>query len=126
MKGYFVLASSGAERFNFNLKAGNHEVILTSLVYKSKEEALGGIDAVRRNASDPARFERKLAKDNSPYFVLLDESGKTIGRSEMYQASSAMENGIRSVMTNGPTTLVKGLDTAPTAPARPTPKCGDE
>ncbi len=117
MKGYFVLASSGAERFNFNLKAGNHEVILTSLAYKSKEEALVGIDAVRRNAGDPARFERKLAKDNSPYFVLLDENGKTIGRSEMYLSSSAMENGIKSVMSNGPSTCVKGLDTTSTESA---------
>ena len=36
MKGYFHLASNAAGHFSFNLKAGNHEVILTSQAYKAK------------------------------------------------------------------------------------------
>jgi len=110
MKGYFHLTSSDAGRFTFNLKAGNHEVILTSQVYRSKQDALDGIESVRTNAPNAARFQRKVAKDNSPYFVLLAANGQTIGKSEMYSENAAMENGIKSVMANGPTTFVKGLD----------------
>jgi uncharacterized protein YegP (UPF0339 family) len=110
MKGYFHLASNAAGHFTFNLKARNHEVILTSQVYKAKEDALDGIESVRTNSPDASRYQRKIAKDNSPYFVLLAENGQIIGKSEMYSENAAMENGIKSVMTNGTTTFVKGLD----------------
>jgi len=110
MKGYFELASNDAGRFTFNLKAGNHQVILTSQVYASKRDALEGIESVRMNSPIASRFQRKIAKDDSPYFVLLAANGQTIGKSEMYSENAAMENGIKSVMANGPTTFVKGLD----------------
>lgn len=110
LKAYFDLKSSGAERFSFKLKAGNHEVILTSRVYRTKEDALEAVDSVRKNAADPSRYDRQLATDNSLYFVLLAESGETIGRSEMHSSSAARESGIASVMKDGPTTSVKGLD----------------
>jgi uncharacterized protein YegP (UPF0339 family) len=110
MKGYFHLASNDAGRFTFNLKAGNHEVILTSQVYQSKQDALAGIESVRINSADDSRFQRKTAKDDSPYFVLLAGNGQTIGKSEMYSSTASMENGIKSVMANGASTFVKGLD----------------
>ncbi len=110
MKGYFQLASSAAGRFRFNLRAGNHQVILTSQSYTTKQGALDGIESVRANAPIAARFERKVAKDSSPYFVLLAANGQTIGKSEMYSTNAAMEGGIASVMSNGPSTSVKGLD----------------
>jgi uncharacterized protein len=110
MKGYFHLTSNDAGHFTFNLKAANHEVILTSQVYKTKQDALDGIESVRISAPNASRFQRKIAKDNSPYFVLLAENGQTLGRSEMYSENSGMENGIKSVMANGTSTFVKGLD----------------
>lgn len=110
MPGYYQLNSSANGKFSFSLRAGNHEVILTSQTYASKADALGGIDSVRKNAAFPARFQRKTAKDNSPYFVLTADNGQTLGRSEMYTSTSAMENGIASVATNAAATSVKGLD----------------
>jgi len=110
MSGYFELATSAAGRFSFNLKAGNHQVILTSQSYTSKQDALNGIESVRTNASIDSRFERKIAKNDAPYFLLLAANGQTIGKSEMYSTNAAMENGVKSVMRNGTTTLVKGVD----------------
>ena len=107
--GYFELNSGGAGRFTFNLKAGNHEVILTSKVYKTRQDALHDIEAVRRNSLIAARFERNVAKNNSPYFVLLADNGQTLGRSEMVATRAAMENGIQSVMANRGSILVNGL-----------------
>lgn len=54
MAGYFVLKKSG-DQFMFNLKAGNHEVILTSERYVSKKNAEGGIASVRTNSGDDGR-----------------------------------------------------------------------
>ena len=40
MAGHYELKKSGATGAMFNLKAGNHEVILTSGTYTSKDAAL--------------------------------------------------------------------------------------
>lgn len=109
MAGVFELKSSAGGKYMFNLKAGNSQVILTSETYSNKAGAQSGIDSVKANAPNDARFERKTAKDNSPYFVLKAANGEPIGKSEMYSSASAMENGIASVKTNAPTAAVKDL-----------------
>ena len=106
MAGYFVLKKSG-DQFMFNLKAGNHEVILTSERYVSKKNAEGGIASVRTNSGDDGRYERKTSKAGEPYFVLTAANSQTIGKSEMYSSTSAMEGGIASCKTNGSSKEVK-------------------
>jgi uncharacterized protein YegP (UPF0339 family) len=110
MTGYFDLTCNDAGHYSFNLRAGNHEVILTSQVYRSKTAALAGIEAVRTSSALVGRFERRFAKDDSPYFVLLATNGQIVGRSELYKSAAAMETGIRSVIANGASTFVKGLE----------------
>ena len=95
MAGYFELKKSGATGYMFNLKAGNHEVILTSEIYSSKESAKNGIASVQTNSPKDDRYERKTAKDGSAFFVLTATNGQTIGKSEMYTSDAAMENGIK-------------------------------
>lgn len=109
MAGYFELKSAAGAKFMFNLKAGNHEVILTSEQYSSKQAAEGGIASVQQNASKDERYQRKTAKDNSPYFVLVAANGETIGRSEMYSSVGAMEGGIASVKANAPSATIKSI-----------------
>lgn len=107
MAGYFELKSAADGKSRFNLKAGNHETILTSQQYASKATAQAGIESVRTNSQIPARFERKTSKANEPYFVLNGGNGQVIGQSEMYSSAAGMENGIKSVATNAPTAPVK-------------------
>ena len=102
MAGTFSLEVGASGKYRFNLKAGNNQVILSSEQYDTKSAAQNGIESVRANAADDARYERKVAKNNSPYFVLKAKNGETIGKSEMYTSPSAMENGITSVKTNAP------------------------
>lgn len=106
MSGYYDLKRSG-DQYMFNLKAANHEVILTSERYTTKVSAQEGIKSVQQNSPIDARYQRKTASDNSPYFTLTTANGQAIGRSEMYSSTSARDNGIASVKTNGPTTTVK-------------------
>ncbi len=108
MPGYYELKKAANDQYMFNLKAANHEVILTSEMYSSKAAAQSGIESVRKNSTEDRNFERKTAKDQSPYFSLKSkDNGQTLGRSEMYKTAAAMENGIKSVMANGPSTTVK-------------------
>ena len=107
MAGYFELNSAADSKFRFNLRAGNHEVILTSQTYATKASALAGVESVKSNAQTDSRFERKVSKADEPYFVLSATNGQVIGQSEMYSSAAAMENGIRSVMANAPIATVK-------------------
>lgn len=109
MAGYFECKPAAGDQFMFNLKAGNHEIILTSERYAAKASCLAGIESVRKNAATDANFVRKVAKDQSNYFVLVAANSQTIGKSEMYSSTAAMEKGIASVKTNAVDAAVKDL-----------------
>jgi uncharacterized protein YegP (UPF0339 family) len=98
MAAKFELNQAAGGQYMFNLKAANGEVVLTSETYKQKRSAEEGIASVKANASHDSRFERKTAKDGSPYFVLKAANGEIIGKSEMYSSTSAMEKGIAAVV----------------------------
>ena len=109
MAGKFEITKSKSDKFLFNLKAGNGQVILTSMMFETLADAQKGIAAVISNSKDDGQFERKTASDNSPYFVLKNAEGKVAGKSEMYSSVSGMENGITSVKTNSQDSVIKDL-----------------
>ena len=102
MAGKFEITTRKNGEFQFNLKAGNGQVILTSEGYQAKASALNGVESVRKHSQDDGNFERLTAKDGSPYFTLKAGNGQVIGHSEMYSGNAACENGITSVKTNAP------------------------
>jgi uncharacterized protein len=107
MAGYYELVTDNAGEFRFNLKAGNHEVILSSEGYKAKASALNGIESVQKNSQDEDRFETRTNSKGEPYFILKAGNGQEIGRSEYYSSEAACANGIESVKKNGPSTEIK-------------------
>ncbi len=107
MAGTYVLKKASNGQYMFNLLAGNHEVILTSELYVSKSGAQNGIESVRTNSPHDSRYDRRTATSGAPYFVLKAANHEIIGKSEMYSSATAMETGIQSVKTNGPTAAVK-------------------
>ena len=107
MPGYYELATTNDGRYMFNLKAANHEAILTSESYVERSSAENGIASVRQHASDDENFERRTAADGSPFFVLAATNGRIIGRSEMYSSEAAMEHGIESVKTNADSEVLR-------------------
>ena len=102
MAGSFVIEKGSTGKYRFNLRAGNNEIILTSETYETKGSAENGIESVRKNSQDEARFLRKDAKDDSPYFVLTATNGQVIGTSEIYTSAGGRDNGIKSVAANAP------------------------
>ena len=100
--GKFEIKTTDSGKTMFNLKAANGQVILTSQSYASMDGCKNGIESVKKNAQSDAQFERKTAKDGSPFFTLNATNGQVIGQSEMYSSNDAMENGIASVKKNAP------------------------
>ena len=95
--------------FQFNLKASNGEVILTSEGYTTKAACLNGVESVKKNAVNEERFDKLVAKNGKPYFNLKATNGQVIGKSQMYASERNRDNGIASVMKNAPDAVVVEL-----------------
>jgi uncharacterized protein YegP (UPF0339 family) len=100
--GKFVIKTRANGEYQFNLLAGNGQNILASEGYKTKASCLNGIESVKKNSQDDARFERLEAKNGKPYFNLKATNGQIIGSSEMYESTASRDNGIESVKKNAP------------------------
>ena len=100
--GKFIITKRTNGEFQFNLRAGNGQVILTSEGYTTKASCNKGIESVKSNAPTGARYDRKVAKNGSYYFNLKAANGEVIGASQMYTTVDARDNGIESIKANAP------------------------
>lgn len=100
--GKFIIKTRKDGQFQFNLKAVNGQVILTSEAYKAKSSCLAGVESVKKNAAEDKRFEVLTAKNGKPYFNLKAGNGEVIGTSQMYASMATLKNGIASVKNNAP------------------------
>jgi len=107
--GKFEITTRKNGEFQFNLKAGNGQVILASEGYSSKGACQNGIESVKKNSQDDSKFERKTSSDGKPYFNLKASNGQVIGNSEMYESEASRENGIESVKKNAAEAQVADL-----------------
>mgnify|MGYP004579127941 CR=1 FL=1 len=114
--GSFVVKQT-ATGFNFALKAGNGETILTSEVYTTEAACMNGIESVKKNAAiaktedqtvedfekvTNPKFEMFTDKRGEYRFNLKARNGEIIGSSEGYKAKAGCRNGIESVVKNAP------------------------
>jgi uncharacterized protein len=107
--GKFTINTRKNGEFQFQLKAGNGQIILSSEGYSSKTSCQAGIDSVKNNSEDDGKYDRKTSANNKFYFNLKATNGQVIGTSEMYESETARENGISSVKTNAPDATVEDL-----------------
>ncbi|MEN2402121.1 YegP family protein [Flavobacterium sp. MC2016-06] len=98
--GKFVITKRTNGEFQFNLKAGNGQTILTSEGYTTKAACFNGVESVKMNSQDDNRFDRRESSNGRPYFNLRASNGQIIGSSEMYETVSARDNGVASVKAN--------------------------
>lgn len=107
--GKFVITKRTNGDFQFTLKATNGERILTSEGYSTKAGCQNGMDSVRTNAQNEARYDRKVAVNGEYYFNLRASNGEIIGTGELYESTAGRDNGIKSVKRNGPQATVADL-----------------
>jgi uncharacterized protein YegP (UPF0339 family) len=103
----FVISKRINDEYQFNLKAQNGQVILTSQGYTTKASCEDGIESVRTSAVADTNFDRNKSTDNKDYFNLRAGNNQVIGTSEMYENTSGMETGIASVMKNAPDATIE-------------------
>ncbi|HCO67192.1 MAG TPA: hypothetical protein DIT04_05470 [Dysgonomonas sp.] len=107
--GKFEITKRKNGEFQFNLKAGNGQIILTSEGYTTKTNCNKGIESVKKNAPVDERYDKKEAKNGKYFFNLKATNGQIIGSSEMYESMSGRDNGIESVKKNAPEAEVVDL-----------------
>jgi uncharacterized protein len=105
--GKFVITQRKDGEYQFNLKAGNGQVILTSQGYAAKASCLNGVESVRTNSADDSRFDRQTAANGKFYFNLKASNGQVVGNSQMYESEASRDNGIESVKNNAPDAAVE-------------------
>ena len=107
--GKFVVTVRKNGEFQFNLKATNGQVILTSEGYNTKAACMNGIESVKKNGPLAERYEIKVAKNGKPFFNLKASNGQVIGASQMYASERTMKAGIASVMQNANSPVVEEI-----------------
>ncbi len=75
--------SSAAEPFSF-VFSEDEKTILRSENYKEKRNALKGIESVKKNAGNDARYELKESSNGKFFFNLKASNGQVIGTSPLF------------------------------------------
>jgi uncharacterized protein YegP (UPF0339 family) len=105
--GKFVITKRTNGDFQFNLKANNGQVVLTSEGYTTKVSCQNGIQSVKNHSPYDSNYEKKTSTNGKYYFNLKATNGHVIGTSEMYESSSGRDSGIDSVKNNAPTASIE-------------------
>jgi uncharacterized protein YegP (UPF0339 family) len=102
LAGVYELKHNDKGEYSFVLKAANGQVVLRSQQYASRATAMAGIASVQTNSGSAERYEKLDASDGRCYFNLKAANQQVVGTSQMYTTTSARDDGIASVMSNGP------------------------
>lgn len=100
--GTFIIKQRTNGEYQFNLQADNGKNILTSEGYTARAGCEGGIESVRKNAPEDARYDRLDSSNGKFYFNLKATNGQVIGTSEMYETAGNRDEGIDAVMRVAP------------------------
>ncbi|MBU6359052.1 MAG: YegP family protein [Chloroflexota bacterium] len=95
MAGKIELKTTSNGKFMFNLKAGNGQIILTSNMFGTKDDAMKAV--AKLQAVTDSDIEVKTNAGGEAYFSIAG-----VGRSEGYSSKAGCDNGIESVKKNAP------------------------
>lgn len=107
--GQFEIFKRQNGQFQFNLKAGSGEIILTSEGYMTKDSCKKGIESVRRNSSDRSKFELLESRNGKNYFNLRAANGRVVATSKIYDSMPDRDNGVKAVQMTAPKAKVVDL-----------------
>lgn len=124
MAAKFEIYKDKAGEFRFRLKATNGQTILASEGYKARAGCMNGVESVRKNGPDDARYERKTTESGKFRFNLKSGNNQVIGTSESYETEKARDGGIESVKKNAPAAIIVDMTEPPGKSVPGTPPAG--
>lgn len=94
--------SDAAEPFTFSFLDEGGKSILRSENYKAKSSAVNGIESVKKNCTDDARYEMKEAKNGKLFFNLKSTNGQIVATSAMFDSSAERDSCVAGLKSQGP------------------------
>lgn len=85
----FQLKTSKDGQFFFNL-VENDKVLLKSEMYQQKCSCVNGIESVKKNCDNDARYVHNTAANGKHYFNLKASNGQVIATSMMFDNTDAV------------------------------------
>jgi uncharacterized protein YegP (UPF0339 family) len=99
--------TEAAEPFSFSFQDANGKTLLRSENYKVKSSALNGIESVKKNCIEMARYELKEAKNGKLFFNLKASNGQVVGTSAMFDSGAARDASIDALKKEAPGAVVE-------------------
>jgi len=99
--------SQASEPFSFSFIGADGKVMVKSENYKAKKSAVNGIDSVKKNCTNDARYEFKTAKNGKFFFNLKASNGQVVGTSAMYGSETDRDVAINELKNDGPGAAVE-------------------
>jgi uncharacterized protein YegP (UPF0339 family) len=94
--------SDAAEPFSFVFQDASGGMLVRSENYKVKGSALNGIESVKKNCVEDARYELKEAKNSKPFFNLKASNGQVVATSALFDSVAERDAGIAALKREGP------------------------
>jgi uncharacterized protein YegP (UPF0339 family) len=76
--------------------------IVRSEIYRARKTALNGIESVKKNCLNNARYEMKEAKNGKYFFNLKASNGQVVGTSTFYETMEQRIFGIAKLKIGAP------------------------
>ena len=103
-----LLKESGAqEPFSFSFVDDAGRTVVKSENYKAKASAMNGIETVKKNCQDDARYEKNTSKNGKFYFNVKSSNGQIVGTSTLFGTEAEMGAAIDDLKANGPGAAVE-------------------
>lgn len=103
-----VLKESQAEEpFSFSFISAAGQTVVKSENYKAKKSAVNGIESVKKNCTNDARYELKQAKNGKFYFNVKASNGQIVGTSGMIDSEAERDSVIAELKRDGPGAAVE-------------------
>ncbi len=103
----FELNKTDNGQFNFSLKSDQGKTLLRSEQYENKSSAQNGIESVRNNAPNEARYELKTSQSGQFYYNLKAGNGQIIGTSVMHADEGSRGAAIQMTQADAPKASVQ-------------------
>lgn len=97
MASQFEIYKDKAGEFRFRLKSDSGKNLLASEGYKAKSGCTNGIESVKKNAADDARYDRKETKAGKYTFNLKAGNNQIIATGPSFDSVEARDAIIQSV-----------------------------
>ncbi|MCL5246505.1 YegP family protein [Cellulophaga sp. 20_2_10] len=106
-KPYYEVKKTITNRFYFNLKTSEDEILLYGETCKTLNQCKQQIIFIKQNAYDYDCYQSKITKTNRYYFNLLQKEDIILGQSNKHNTLEEKELAIASVMLYATVATIK-------------------